>query len=332
LVNIKKENYFYNAVVHFNLSSLRIQISFLFFGVFILSNVQSIFSQICPILPTPLTYKELNEAILIEKTLVIDSTELPNNLKNQLKELASTYHKLEIKYSLTNSKLKFKKLINVIDNSYTINVSNEILISYSSEASCFYALHSLMQLIQEDSGAGFANITTGIIHAGDDGTISTGSSAQGKTSGTVYWQVPTTSTSDWRYRCSVHSSMVGTLDIKSLPDLVEIYDSATPNLYFNENVVFAISPITYTLALGDISRVVGISNPSSTIVSVPTNASVAFPMGTVINVYRAQTGTVTIAGASGVTVRNAGSITSQYGEVSLRKRDHDEWVLSGDVS
>ena len=152
MVNVKKENYFYKAIFSFNLSSLRLQISFLFFGVFILSIVQSIFSQICPILPTPVTYKELNESILIEKTLVIDSTELPNNLKNQLKELASTYHKLEIKYSSTNSKLKFKKLINVIDNSYTINVSNEILISYSSEASCFYALHSLMQLINSDTG------------------------------------------------------------------------------------------------------------------------------------------------------------------------------------
>lgn len=152
MVNVKKENYFYKAIFSFNLSSLRLQISFLFFGLFILSNVHSIFSQICPILPTPVTYKELNESILIEKTLIVDSTELPDNLKNQLKELASTYHKLEIKYSSTNSKLKFKKLINVIDNSYTINVSNDILISYSSEASCFYALHSLMQLINSDTG------------------------------------------------------------------------------------------------------------------------------------------------------------------------------------
>jgi hexosaminidase len=115
--------------------------------MFILLNATLAFSQICPILPTPVTYKELNESILIEKILIVDSTELPGNLKNQLEELASTYHKLEIKYSSTNSQLKFKKLINVIDNSYTINVSNEILISYSTEASCFYSLHSLMQLI-----------------------------------------------------------------------------------------------------------------------------------------------------------------------------------------
>ena len=85
--------------------------------MFILLNATLAFSQICPILPTPVTYKELNESILIEKILIVDSTELPGNLKNQLEELASTYHKLEIKYSSTNSQLKFKKLINVIDNS-----------------------------------------------------------------------------------------------------------------------------------------------------------------------------------------------------------------------
>ena len=70
--------------------------------------------------------------------------------------------------------------------------------------------------IQEDSGGGFANITTGIIHVADDGTVTSGAGAQGQTSGIVYWQVPITSTSTWRYICSVHSGMVGTLTIKSL--------------------------------------------------------------------------------------------------------------------
>lgn len=71
-------------------------------------------------------------------------------------------------------------------------------------------------LIQEDSGGGFANITTGIIHVADDGTVTEGAGAQGQTSGIVYWEVPITSASTWRYICSVHSAMVGTLTIKSL--------------------------------------------------------------------------------------------------------------------
>jgi hypothetical protein len=71
-------------------------------------------------------------------------------------------------------------------------------------------------LIQEDSGGGFANITTGIIHVADDGTVTEGSGAQGQTSGVVYWEVPITSASTWRYICQVHAAMVGTLSIKSL--------------------------------------------------------------------------------------------------------------------
>jgi hypothetical protein len=71
-------------------------------------------------------------------------------------------------------------------------------------------------LIQEDSGGGFANITTGIIHVATNGTITEGSGAQGQTSGTVYWEVPIQNSSSWRYICSVHAVMTGALTIKSL--------------------------------------------------------------------------------------------------------------------
>jgi hypothetical protein len=72
-------------------------------------------------------------------------------------------------------------------------------------------------------------------------------------------------------------------------------------------------------------------NGSSITLTVPTNASVAFPVGTVVNVYNLNASDVTIAAASGVTLRNAGAL-EEYGEVSLRKRGTDEWVLAGNVS
>ena len=94
-------------------------------------------------------------------------------------------------------------------------------------------------------------------------------------------------------------------------------------LYFTEKVVTA----NYTLELADTAKVIAFNSSSNLTLTVPTNASVPFPIGTVINVYRSGTGTVTISGAGGVTVRNAGSIPGQYGERSLRKRAADEWVL-----
>jgi hypothetical protein len=98
-------------------------------------------------------------------------------------------------------------------------------------------------------------------------------------------------------------------------------------LYFVENVRTA----NYTLALSDVAKVVAFNSTSNLTLTVPTNTSVAFPIGTVINVYRAGTGSVTISGASGTTVRNAGNIPDQFVEVSLRKRGANEWVLSGDI-
>jgi hypothetical protein len=86
----------------------------------------------------------------------------------------------------------------------------------------------------------------------------------------------------------------------------------------------------YTLALTDINKVV-VMNGTSLTVTVPTNASVEFPVGSVVLIYNTDSTDVTIAGDSGVTVRNAGAL-AQYGEVSLRKRGTDEWVLAGNVS
>jgi len=86
----------------------------------------------------------------------------------------------------------------------------------------------------------------------------------------------------------------------------------------------------YTLALSDINQVVPM-NGSGLTLTIPTNASVAFPVGTIVNVYNLNSTNVNIVGASGVTVRNAGDL-GEFGEVSLRKRGTDEWVLAGNVS
>lgn len=74
-------------------------------------------------------------------------------------------------------------------------------------------------MIQEDSGGGFANITSGIIHVSDSGVVTEGSGAQSQTSGIVYWEVPISSSSTWRYICEVHSGMTGTLSIRSMAAL-----------------------------------------------------------------------------------------------------------------
>lgn len=67
-------------------------------------------------------------------------------------------------------------------------------------------------LIQDNTGA---NYNTGLVHVSTDGTVSTGSAAQGKSSGTLYWKIPDSISGSYRYQCAAHAAMVGTITIKN---------------------------------------------------------------------------------------------------------------------
>ena len=92
---------------------------------------------------------------------------------------------------------------------------------------------------------------------------------------------------------------------------------------------------TYTLVIGDRGQIVTISNSSANTVTIPTNASVAFDVGSVVTVIQIGAGVTTIEGATGVTVNgtSAGSvdISAQYQGVSLLKIATDTWVASGAI-
>jgi hypothetical protein len=67
-------------------------------------------------------------------------------------------------------------------------------------------------LIQDNTGT---NYNTGLVHVGTDGTVSTGSNAQGKQSGTLYWKIPDSISGNYRYQCASHAAMVGTIVVKN---------------------------------------------------------------------------------------------------------------------
>ena len=66
-------------------------------------------------------------------------------------------------------------------------------------------------LIQNSAGA---NYDTGLTHVTTAGVVTTGSSAQGKTSGTLYWKIPQSISGTYRYQCSAHAPMVGVISVK----------------------------------------------------------------------------------------------------------------------
>jgi len=91
---------------------------------------------------------------------------------------------------------------------------------------------------------------------------------------------------------------------------------------------------SYTLILSDAGKMIEVSNTSAITLTVPTHASVAFPIGTQINILQTNTGQITVAGASGVTINsNPGlKLRAQWSFATLIKRATNTWVLVGDIT
>ena len=90
--------------------------------------------------------------------------------------------------------------------------------------------------------------------------------------------------------------------------------------------------LTYTFVLADKGKLVESTNSGSATFTIPTNADAAFTIGDRIDVLLASDGSVTIAGASGVTVYAEGDLTtisSKWTKVTLIKRATDSWVVTG---
>ena len=91
-----------------------------------------------------------------------------------------------------------------------------------------------------------------------------------------------------------------------------------------------------TLALSDAGTMQKV-NPSSAnvTITVPKNATVAFPVGTEIEFVRYNAYTVTFAADEDVTIISAGSaltISDQYGCAVLKKMEENTWLLAGGLA
>jgi hypothetical protein len=109
---------------------------------------------------------------------------------------------------------------------------------------------------------------------------------------------------------------------------------------FNSLVAFTLNDQTgtsYTPVLADQYQVlITRSNASASTMTIPTNASVAFPVGTVITVLNKGAGAVTISGSGGVTVLSAGAtaaspVLNQYKSCALIQTSANNWFVVGAV-
>jgi hypothetical protein len=106
------------------------------------------------------------------------------------------------------------------------------------------------------------------------------------------------------------------------------------------NLAFDAETASYTAVLANNGQVVTMDNASANTFSIPTNASVAYPVGTQINVLQIGAGQTTIqAVTSGTTTilstaatPAAPKIRARYGMATCIKSATDTWYVVGDIA
>lgn len=92
---------------------------------------------------------------------------------------------------------------------------------------------------------------------------------------------------------------------------------------------------SYTLALTDNGKIVGLNNAAAITLTVPPDSTTDFPIGAEITIVQDGAGQVTVAPGSGVTINSAGgllSLASQHSAATLIKRSANTWLLIGDLA
>ncbi len=94
--------------------------------------------------------------------------------------------------------------------------------------------------------------------------------------------------------------------------------------------------ISYQLVLIDQGKVVTMNSSSSITLTIPSNATVAFLIGTTILIRRLGTGGVTMAAAGGVTIQKKSSIgfnlSEQFAQCVIHKIATNTWHLAGEIA
>lgn len=91
---------------------------------------------------------------------------------------------------------------------------------------------------------------------------------------------------------------------------------------------------TYTTVLTDDGKLITCSNASSIALTIPPNSSVAYGIGTQINIAQLGAGTVTITAGAGVTLNSAGAklkTDAQYAVATCVKTDTNTWFVVGNL-
>ena len=108
--------------------------------------------------------------------------------------------------------------------------------------------------------------------------------------------------------------------------------AAVPSITSRVEVTDSYNLSTGGLTLRD--SIIEISKATGVTLTIPLNATTAFPVGTSIDVLQVGAGQVTVSGTAGVTLNYTpgNKLRTQWSSATLFKRGTDTWVLMGDLS
>jgi hypothetical protein len=92
---------------------------------------------------------------------------------------------------------------------------------------------------------------------------------------------------------------------------------------------------SYTYALTDAGRLVVVTNAAAVTLTVPPNASVAFPVDTLLMAGQGGAGVITLTPGSGVTINGRGGAlktAGQYATATLWQQATNVWWAWGDLT
>jgi plastocyanin len=151
-----------------------------------------------------------------------------------------------------------------------------------------------------------SDYNTGLVHVDPAGIVSTGADAQGKETGTLYWQIPFNTVGKFTYRCSIHSVMTGSVYIRSNSgadasgnySLISgelILDLASSNIFrINIDPDDSITSIIFNQLLtsnnwSDIFTLIITTSTNNSIIWQSTNGTILWPDGTAPTIENGKT-------------------------------------------
>ena len=114
----------------------------------------------------------------------------------------------------------------------------------------------------------------------------------------------------------------------------QILTAAEQNALATAMIAINAQIASYTAVLTDDGKLVTMSNASANTFTVPPNSSVAFGIGTQINIAQLGAGSTSVVAGAGVALNSAGAkltLDAQYAICTCVKTGTDEWFVVGNL-